>query len=189
MADELIDLVLEEADGKMANAVVHTRGEFSSVRTGRASPALVEKLPVDAYGEQMMMQQLAGFAVPEARQLLITPFDKANVGAIEKAIQNSDLGLNPSNDGISLRLSFPPLTQERRRDLVRVVKQMAEDGRIAIRQVRREARKDLETLQKDGDISEDDLLRAEKGLDAKTHAEEARIDASLSEKEDELLEV
>ena len=189
MADELIDLVLEEADSKMTKAVAHTRSEFSSIRTGRASPALVEKLPVDAYGEQIPMQQIAGFAVPEARQLLITPFDKSNVGAIEKAIQNSDLGLNPSNDGISLRLSFPPLTQERRRELVRVVKQMAEDGRIAVRQARREARKDLEGLERDGDISEDDLSRAEKGLDLTTHAEEARIDVALGEKEDELLEV
>ncbi|MFP3905389.1 MAG: ribosome recycling factor [Acidimicrobiales bacterium] len=173
----------------MQRAVAHARQEFSSIRTGRAAPALVERLPVEAYGEEMAMQQLASFQVPEARQLLITPFDKNNLGAIEKALQHSDLGLTPSNDGHSIRLSFPPLTEERRKDLVKVVRQMAEDGRIAIRNARRDARKDLEAAKKDAELSEDDLARAEKELDKRTHAYEAEITAALEQKETELLEV
>lgn len=189
MSTDLIDLIFAEAKEKMGKAVAHSRGEFASVRTGRASPALVEKLTVEAYGSQLPLQQLAGFSVPEARQLLITPFDKSNIGAIEKAIQNSDLGLNPSNDGTSLRLVFPPLTQERRKELVRRVKAMAEDGRIAVREARRKSRRDLESLEKDGDISQDDLARAEKELDDLTHDSEHQIDEALDQKEQELLEV
>ena len=128
MSSEMADLLLAETDEKMKKAVAHAKAEFASIRTGRAAPALVEKIPVDYYGSEVPLQQLAGFSVPEARQLLITPYDKGAMGAIEKAIQHSDLGLNPSNDGNSIRLSFPPLTQERRKELVRVVKQMAEDG-------------------------------------------------------------
>lgn len=186
---EMIELILDEAAEKMEKAVAHTRQEFGSVRTGRAAPALVERLSVEAYGEEMSLQQIASFQVPEARQLLITPFDKANLGAIEKAIQHSDLGLNPSNDGHSVRLSFPPLTEERRKDLVKVVKHMAEEGRIAIRNARRDARKELEAAEKDGDMSEDDLARAEKELDKRTHAFEGEITAALEQKETELLEV
>ena len=115
-------MILEEAVEKMDNAVAHAKGEFSTVRTGRASPALVEKLPVNYYGSEVPMQQLASFSVPEARQLLITPFDKGSMEALEKAIQNADLGLNPSNDGATMRLVFPPLTEERRKELVRVVR-------------------------------------------------------------------
>lgn len=189
MSDELVELVLDDASDKMQRAVAHARQEFSSIRTGRAAPALVERLPVEAYGEEMAMQQLASFQVPEARQLLITPFDKNNLGAIEKALQHSDLGLTPSNDGHSIRLSFPPLTEERRKDLVKVVRQMAEDGRIAIRNARRDARKDLEAAKKDAELSEDDLARAEKELDKRTHAYEAEITAALEQKETELLEV
>lgn len=186
---EMIDLILDEASEKMDKAVHHTRQEFSSIRTGRAAPALVERLPVEAYGEELPLQQLASFQVPEARQLLIAPFDKANLPAIEKALQHSDLGLTPSNDGHSIRLSFPPLTEERRKDLVKVVRHMAEDGRIAIRNARRDARKDLEAAEKDGEMSEDDLARAEKELDKRTHAFEAEITAALEQKESELLEV
>lgn len=185
----MIELVLDEANEKMDRALVHTRAEFASIRTGRAAPALVERLPVEAYGEEMNLVQLASFQVPEARQLLITPFDKANLGAIEKAIQQSDLGLSPSNDGNSIRLNFPPLTEERRKDLVKVIKNMAEEGRIAVRNARRDARKDLETAQKDGDISEDDLARAEKDLDKRTQTFEAEITAAVEQKETELLEV
>lgn len=173
----------------MHKAVQHARGEFASVRTGRASPALVEKLIVHAYGQDMPLQQIAGFQVPEARLLLISPYDRANIGPIEKAIQNSDLGLNPSNDGVSLRLSFPPLTQERRKDLVKRVKGMAEEGRVAVRNARRDARKSLEGLAKAGTISDDDVTRAEKELDRLTHANEGDIDKSLADKEQELLEV
>ena len=189
MSDEIIELVLDESNEKMDKAVTHARQEFASIRTGRAAPALVERITVEAYGEEMSMQQLASFQVPEARQLLITPFDKANLGAIEKALQQSDLGLMPSNDGHSIRLNFPPLTEERRKDLVKVVKHMAEEGRIAIRNARRDARKELESAQKDGDLSEDDLARAEKELDKRTHAYEAEITAAFEQKETELLEV
>lgn len=181
-------LALDEAREKMAKAVSHSRGEFASIRTGRASPALVEKLPVDYYGSEVPLQQLAGFNVPEARQLLISPYDRGAMAAIEKAIQNSDLGLTPSNDGSNIRLSFPPLTQERRKDLVRVVKQMAEDGRVSVRSVRRAARQDLERLSKDGDLTEDDVNRAEKELDTITRTYEAEIDDALAAKEKELLE-
>ena len=189
MNDELVSMILEDATAKMAAAVSHTREEFSAVRTGRAAPALVEKLPVEYYGSDVPMQQLASFAVPEARTLVITPFDKGALTAIERAIQQSDLGLNPSSDGTIIRLSFPQLTEERRRDYVRVVKQKAEDGRVQIRNTRRAARQELEALQKDGELSEDDLARAEKELDKVTHAREAEIDKALDQKEQELLEV
>jgi ribosome recycling factor len=189
MSDEMSRLVIDEALAKMEKSVSHARHEFSTIRTGRASPALVEKLPVDYYGQEVPLQQLAGFSVPEARQLLITPYDRGSMEAIEKAIQNSDLGLNPGNDGHVIRLSFPPLTEERRKDLVRVVRQMAEDGRIALRNERRAARHELESFAKDGDISEDELQRAEKELESLVHAREAEIDAALEAKEQELLEV
>jgi len=184
----MADVVLAEADEKMVKAVAHARSEFAGVRTGRATPALVDKLPVDYYGSEVPLQQLAGFTVPEARQLLITPYDKGAMGAIEKAIQNSDLGLNPSNDGVNIRLSFPPLTQERRKELVRLVRHMAEEGKVALRNMRRAARHELEALEKDGDLSSDELKRAEKELDRSVHAHEAAIDASLQTKEQELLE-
>src|SRR3954468_2930819 len=167
----MADMVLDETREKMQRAVSHTKGEFSSIRTGRAAPALVEKLPVDYYGQEVPLQQLAGFSVPEARQLLITPYDKGSMGAIEKAIQNSDLGLNPSNDGQVIRLSFPPLTAERRKELVRVVKNMAEGGRVQLRNHRRAARHELEALDKDGDLTHDELQRAEKRLDDLIHAQ------------------
>src|SRR5262245_56998361 len=124
MSAEMADLVIEEATDKMHKSVVHTKQEFAGVRTGRASSGLVEKLIVDYYGEQVPLQQLANFSVPEARQLLITPYDKGAMDAIEKSIQNSDLGLNPSNDGVVIRLSFPPLTEERRKELVRFVRKL-----------------------------------------------------------------
>lgn len=189
MSSELIKLVLDDAGEKMAKAVDHARKEFSGVRTGRAAPALVEKLPVDYYGSEVPLQQLAGFQVPEARMLVIAPYDKGALGAIEKALQQSDLGLNPSNDGQLIRLTFPQLTAERRKELVKVVKAMAEDGRVAIRNLRRAARHDLDALAKEEDLPEDDITRAEKELDKLTHAHEAEIDTALEHKEQELLEV
>lgn len=189
MSAELVSVVLDEASTKMDSAVAFTRDDFAGVRTGRAAPGLVEKLIVDYYGSEVPLQQLAGFSVPEARTLVITPFDKGSLGAIEKAIQASDLGLNPSSDGTNIRLSFPQLTEERRRDYVRVVKQKAEEGRVAIRNTRRAARHELDALEKAGDLSEDDLVRAEKELDRITHAREAEIDKALDQKEQELLEV
>ena len=187
MSQEMIDLVLSEAGERMRKAVEHARADFSSIRTGRAAPSLVEKIVVDYYGSEVPLQQLAGFQVPEARMLVISPYDKGSLGAIEKAIQHSDLGLNPSNDGHVIRLAFPPLTAERRKELVRVVKGMAEDGRVSIRNLRRTARHELDQLT--SEVPEDDISRAEKELDKLTHAQEAEIDKALEQKEQELLEV
>jgi ribosome recycling factor len=184
----MADMVLAETDEKMEQAVHHTRANFASIRTGRAAPALVEKIPVDYYGTEVPLQQLASFQVPEARQLLITPYDKASIGPIEKAIQQSDLGLNPSNDGHSIRLSFPPLTAERRKDLVKVVKTMAEEGRVTLRNMRRATRHDLDGMKKDSELNEDELKRYEAELDKMIHAHEAEIDVALEAKEKELLE-
>jgi ribosome recycling factor len=188
MSDELVDLVTEEATDGMQQAVDHVRGDLAGVRTGRASPALIEKMPVEVYGAEVPLQQVASISVPEARLLVISPFDKDTVTPIEKAIQRSDLGLSPSNDGIVIRLSFPPLTAERRKELVRVVKQMAEDGRVGIRNHRRAARQELERMQKDGDLGEDDVGRAEKTIDGHTHRFEALVDEILAAKEKELME-
>jgi ribosome recycling factor len=185
----MIDDVLLETTDKMGKAIEHTQSDFSSVRTGRATPALVEKLKVDYYGTEVPLQQLAGFSVPEARLLVIQPYDKGAMKAIEKAIQNSDLGINPSNDGQVIRLVFPQLTEERRKELVKVVKHKAEEGRVAIRNLRRSARHELETLEKDHEISSDELERAEKELEKLTHEYVAEIDKMLQHKEHELLEV
>jgi len=171
------DVLLETVE-KMAKAVAHTQGDFSSVRTGRATPALVEKIKVEYHGTEVLLQQLAGFNVREARLLEIQPYDKNDLKAIEKAIQHSDLGINPSNDGQVIRLAFPQLTEERRREMVKVVKHKAEEGRVAVRQVRRTARHDLEALERDHNLSGDELERAEKELDR-----------MLQHKEQELLEV
>lgn len=189
MSNDLIDMILAEADERMEKAVAHTRSEFSTVRTGRPSPALVEKLPIEYYGSEVPLQQLASFSVPEAQLLVIAPFDKGAMDSIERAIQLADLGLTPSNDGVVLRLNFPPLTEERRKELVKVVKAMAEDGRIAVRNSRRSARQDLEQLSRDGDASSDDVQRAEKQIDQLTHDREQAINAALAHKEQELLEV
>ena len=189
MSDEMIDLVLEDAKESMAGAVTHTRREFSGVRTGRATPGLVEKIPVMYYGSPVPLQQIASFSVPEPRMLVISPFDKSSVDAIERAIRESDLGLSPSTDGVVVRLGFPALTTERRKQLVKLCRGMAEDGRVALRNIRRSARSDLDKLRKDGDAPEDAIARAEKTIDDMTHQHEAEIDNALSAKEDELLEV
>ena len=181
--------ILLDAMEKMDKAVDHVQSQFSSVRTGRAAPALVEKLNVEYYGAPVPLQQLAAIQVPEARQLLIKPHDRTSLNAIEKAIRDSDLGVSPSNDGVVIRLNFPPLTEERRREYVKVVKHMAEDGRVAVRNIRRDARKTMEASEKAGAISADDLDRAEKELEKVTHDHVERIDAALGRKEHELLEV
>ncbi|MGH9281009.1 MAG: ribosome recycling factor [Acidimicrobiales bacterium] len=173
----------------MGKAVSHTQSEFSAIRTGRATPALVEKLKVDYYGSEVPLQQLAGFTVPEARLLVIAPYDKNSIKAIERAIQNSDLSINPSNDGAVIRLLFPVLTSERRKELVKVVRHKAEEGRVAARNVRREARREMEAFERDGEISADELERAEKELEKLTHEYVAEIDRMLARKEQELLEV
>ncbi len=185
----MIEMILLESEERMDKAVAHARHEFSTIRTGRPSPALVERIPVDYYGSEVPLQQLASFSVPEAQLLVIAPFDKGAMESIEKAIQLADLGLTPSNDGVVLRLNFPPLTEERRKDLVKVVKNMAEDGRIAVRNARRSGRQDLEQLGKDGDASDDDVVRAEKQLDTMTQQSESAINDALAAKEQELMEV
>lgn len=189
MPNEMIDETIRDAIAKMDKAVDHTKEEFSGIRTGRAAPALVEKLQVDYYGAEVPLQQIAGFSVPEARTLVIQPYDKNSIGAIEKALQESDLGINPANDGQVVRLSFPPLTEERRKDLVKVVRHQAEEGRISVRNVRRSARQELEHLAKDGEISKDELERAEKELEKITHTHTEKIDELLEHKEKELLEI
>jgi len=187
--DSLVGVALSETRDKMHKAIVHTQSEFSSIRTGRATPALVDKLKVEYYGAEAPLQQLAGFNVPEARLLVITPYDKSSLKAIEKAIQHSDLGINPSNDGNVIRLAFPPLTEERRKDMVKIARHKAEEGRVAVRNLRRQARHELEGYEKDGDISSDDLDWAEKELEKITHDQVAEIDRMLQHKEQELLEV
>ena len=180
---------LLDAIEKMDKAVEHVQDQFTTVRTGRATPALVDKLLVDYYGSPVPLQQLAAFQVPEARQLIVKPHDRATLGAIEKAIRDSDLGVNPTNDGVVIRLNFPPLTEERRKEYVKIVKHMAEDGRIAVRNLRRDARKHLEGAEKAGEISADELERAEKELEKITHDHVELIDKAFGRKEQELLEV
>lgn len=174
---------------KMGKAVEHVQSQFTTVRTGRASPVLVEKLLVDYYGSSLPLQQLAGIQVPEARQLIIKPHDAGALAAIERAIRDSDLGVNPSSDGVVIRLNFPPLTEERRKEYVKVVKHMAEDGRISLRNIRRDARKHLEAAEKATQISATELERAEKEMDKITHEHVDMIDRALGRKEQELLEV
>ena len=186
---EMSEVVFEECRDKMRKAVTHLQDEFGSVRTGRASPSLVEKLKVDMYGSEVALQQVAGVTVPEARMLVISPYDKGAIKAIEKAIQASDLGINPSNDGQVVRIVFPELTQDRRKELVKLVKNRAEEGKVAVRNIRRHARHDLEGLERDGDLSRDELDRAEKDLEKLTHDVIEEMDRLLEHKEKELLDV
>lgn len=185
----MIEETLLETIDKMDRAVEHVQSQFQTVRTGRAVPALVERIHVDYYGTSVPLQQLAGIQVPEARQLLVKPHDRSTLGAIEKAIIAADLGVSPSNDGTIIRLSFPRLTEERRKEYVKIVKHMSEEGRVAVRNVRRDARKTLEGSEKAGEISADDLERAEKELEKITHDHVEAIDAAFGRKEAELLEV
>ena len=185
----MIEETLLDAIDKMEKAVEHVQSQFTAVRTGRASPALVEKLLVDYYGSMVPVQQLAGFQVPEARQLIVKPHDRASLGAIEKAIRDSDLGVNPSNDGVIIRLNFPPLTEQRRKEFVKIVKNMAEDGRVAVRNIRRDARKHLDAAEKAAEISATELERAEKEIERITHEHVEMIDKAFGRKEQELLEV
>lgn len=182
-------MVVEEGREKMARAVTHLKDEFAAVRTGRASSAVVEKLRVDYYGSEVPLQQLAGFSVPEPRVLVINPYDKGAIRDIEKALLASDLGITPGNDGSVIRLVFPALTEDRRKELVKVVKQRAEDAKVAVRNVRRQTRHDLEALEKDGELSRDELERVEKDLEGQTHKVVLEIDELLHHKEQELLEV
>ncbi len=189
MDQSILEIALLEAKEKMHKVIMHTQSEFSNFRTGRASPALVERLTVEYYGTELPLVQLAGFSIPEARVLVVTPYDKGALGAIEKAIQGSDLGINPSNDGVVIRLNFPALTEERRKDIVKQVRQKAEDGKVAVRNQRRASRAELEQAEKRHDINQDLLERGEKELDKLTAESIAEIDRMLDTKEKELMEV
>jgi ribosome recycling factor len=189
MENELVELVMLDTRERMAKVIEHAKAEFATVRTGRASSALIENLMVEYYGTDTALKQLANFSVPEPRLLVVSPFDKGAMASIEKAISNADLGLNPSNDGVVIRLTFPSLTEERRKSFVKIVHAKAEDGRVALRGCRRHARQELEALEKDKSISSDDLEYYEKILDKMTQEEVAVVDALLAHKEQELLEV
>jgi ribosome recycling factor len=189
MDDDLAGLVLEDTRDKMHKAIDHVRTEMSNVRTGRASSALLEPLVVDYYGTSTALRQLAGFSVPDAMLLVVTPYDKGSLGAIEKAIMASDLGINPTNDGNVIRLAFPPLTEERRKELVKVVRHKAEEAKVAVRNLRRSGRHELDALHKDSSLSTDELERVEKDLDKITQEQVSAIDQLLAQKERELLQV
>ncbi len=180
---------LKDAESKMDKAVEVAKEDFSSVRTGRANPSLFNKIMVDYYGTFTSLSQLASIQVPEARMAVISPFDKGAMAAIEKAIRESDLGVNPGNDGVVIRVAFPQLTEERRKEYIKVVKTKAEDAKISLRNIRRSAKETIEKLEKDGDIGKDDLTRGEKELEKVTSDHVAKIDDLLKHKEIELLEV
>jgi ribosome recycling factor len=184
-----IDSAMKDATHKMEQAVSHLKEDLSGIRTGRATPAVLNRVTVDYYGTPVPLNQLASASVPEPRLLQVSPFDKNAISAIEKAIQSSDLGITPSNDGNVIRLAFPPLTEERRRELVKQVHHRAEEGRVAVRNVRRHAKDDLEKLEREGGISEDDLNRAEKELQKLTDRFVGEIDEIQGHKEQELMEV
>ena len=185
----MIDETMLEAEEKMEKAVHVLREDLATVRTGRASPQMFQKIVVDYYGAPTPVNQLASFHVPEPRMAVITPYDKSALGAIERAIRDSDLGVNPTNDGNLIRVVFPQLTEERRKDLIKVAKHKAEEGRISIRNIRRHAKETLDKLAKDGEAGEDDVTRAEKELEKLTHTYVDHVDDALRTKEAELLEV
>lgn len=185
----MIDETLFEAEEKMEKAVGVLRDDLNTIRTGRATPQMFSKIVVDYYGAPTPVNQLASLTVPEPRMAIISPYDKGSLEAIEKAIRASDLGVNPTNDGNIIRVSFPQLTEERRKDLIKVARAKAEDGRIAIRNIRRHAKETLDKLAKDGETGKDDVERAEKELEKTTHRYVESIDEALVSKESELLEV
>ena len=185
----MIDETLFEAEEKMEKAVSVARDDFASIRTGRANPSMFNKILVDYYGAPTPVNQVASFHVVDARMLTLTPFDKSSMPAIEKAIRDSDLGVNPTNDGAIIRVSFPQLTEERRKDFIKIAHRKAEGARISIRSIRRHAKDELDRLAKDGEVGEDDVTRAEKELEKVTQKNVASIDELLKHKEAELLEV
>jgi len=186
---ELTDELIADARDRMGRSVQATQGEFGSVRTGRASPQLLDRVTVDYYGAMTPLKQLATINVPEARMVTIQPFDKSSMKAIEKGIVDAQLGLAPSNDGNIVRLVIPELTEERRKELVRIVRGIAEDGRVAVRNVRRDIMHDLRELKKEGDVGGDDEHRAEEALQKLTDERTHEIDELLKHKEQEILEV
>lgn len=185
----MIPDIISDAESKMKGAVEHAREEFAAIRTGRAHPAMFNKLMVDYYGSPTPLQQLATFQVPEARTVLISPFDRSSMAGIEKAIRDSDLGVNPANDGNVIRVVMPQLSEERRRDYVKLAKHKAEEGRVAVRNIRRHANDSVHKLVKDKEVGEDDARGAEKTLDGVTKKYVDSIDELLKSKEAELLEV
>ncbi len=185
----MIPDIISDAESKMKGAVEHAREEFAAIRTGRAHPAMFNKLMVDYYGSPTPLQQLATFQVPEARTVLISPFDRSSMAGIEKAIRDSDLGVNPANDGNVIRVVMPQLSEDRRRDYVKLAKHKAEEGRVAVRNIRRHANDSVHKLVKDKEIGEDDARGAEKTLDGVTKKYVDSIDELLKSKEAELLEV
>src|ERR1700722_2574793 len=189
MAENLIDELLEDAGERMSKSVESATHEFSTVRTGRASPSLLDRITVDYYGAMTPLNQLSTISAPEARLITVQPYDKSSIKLIEKAINESDVGLNPSNDGNLIRLLVPELTEERRRELVKVVRNLAEEGRIAIRNVRRDTMQHLRELKAEGDASSDDEHRAEVELQKLTDSHIGELDALLKTKEEEILAV
>jgi ribosome recycling factor len=185
----MIEDTLREAEVKMSRAIEVAKEEFSGIRTGRANPALVNRLVVDYYGAPTPLQQLASIAAPEVRLLVVSPYDRNATASIEKAIRNSDLGINPANDGQVIRLAFPPLTEERRKEYVRLAKHRAEEARTSVRNVRRHAKEALDRLEKDGEISQDEQRRAEQRVQQLTDRFVGEVDSLLQHKERELLEV
>ena len=185
----MIDETLFEAEEKMEKAVSVTKEELGTIRTGRASPSMFAKLVADFYGQPTPIPQMATVSTPEPRMAVIKPFDKSTLGSIEKAIRDSDLGVNPTNDGSLIRIVFPQLTEERRREFIKIAHKKAEEGRVSIRAVRRHAKDALDKLAKDGEAGEDDVRRAEKHLEDVTHKHVASVDELLKHKEAELLEV
>jgi ribosome recycling factor len=185
----MIDELLVDAEDRMAKAVEAIRREFATVRTGRASPHILDRVQVDYYGAQTPLNQLAQVSASEARLLTVTPYDKSSIKSIEKAILESDVGLTPNNDGNVIRLTLPELTEERRKDLVKVVRGIAEEGRISVRNVRRDVMHDLKELKGEGEVGEDEERRAEAELQKKTDAKIGEIDSFLAGKEEEILEV
>ena len=186
---EITNEFIVDAKDRMSKSVESCKHELATVRTGRASPHLLDRVVVDYYGVETALKQLAQVASTDARLLTLTPFDKNSIGAIEKAIMESDLGLTPSNDGNVIRLAIPELNEERRRDLVRVVHGVAEEGKVAVRNIRRDVMHDLRELKKEGEIGEDDERRAESELQKRTDSATGDIDSLLKAKEEEILEV
>ena len=185
----MIDDTLLEAEEKMEKAVSVAKEDFTSIRTGRANPSMFNKIMVDYYGAPTPVNQLASFHVVDARMLTLTPYDKSAMDAVERAIRDSDLGVNPTNDGAIIRVAFPQLTEERRKEFIKVAHRKAEDAKIAIRNIRRHAKDELDRMAKDGEVGEDDVTRAEKELEKVTHRHVASVDELLKHKEAELLEV
>ena len=184
-----VDSALKAATEKMDKAISVLKDELAGVRTGRATPALLTRVVVDYYGTPVPIQQLASVSVPEPRTLVISPFDRNAIAAMEKAIMGSDLGITPGNDGTVIRLSFPPLTEERRKELIKLVHHRGEEGRVAVRNIRRHSKEELERLERDGGISEDDLVRSEKELQKLTDKHISDIDEVVAHKDAELKEI